>query len=351
MARSALAARWAAGVLLVPVSGFAALTGVPALAGSAAAAARPPAASELTLNGDGASVTTSNGQSWVLSASDTSLPDTMVAGIERTVSSGGVGTEGHFWYFDTPASSLKFDKSTGVGTLKGGSSTSPVGTFDLTFKATSHKAASCVSGSETIYSGTLSGEAEIVTGLTGGGTVGGKSITFNAKGSSPQVLVDSECVPPVDECLPEIVFSSAVTGAKPEAAGVDATIDGIKIVAVTVAAKTTLTSPKDAYRIDDAEVDTSAPTWNSKTGVLSATTTSAGIVTGSATLSGGTVKTETFPCSYKGVTYTMDESYDTTANYGSPSGKDITAHTSLTGNLVAKPTTGVATFVVLTASK
>jgi hypothetical protein len=351
MARSALAARWAVRVLLVPVSGAAALTAVPALASSAAPAASTLAASVLTLNNDGASVKTSNGQSWFLSVSDTSIPDTMTAGIVRPVTAGGTGTEQHVWYFDTLASALTFDKSTGVGTLKGGSATSPVGAFDLTFKATSHAAADCSSGSETIYTGTLSGEAEIVTGLTGGGTVGGKSVTFNAKGSSPHVLVDSACVPVVNECLPEISFSSAVNGAKPEAAGVDGTEEGIKTVAVAVASKTTLTSPKGSYRIDDAEVDTSPPIWNAKTGVLSVTTTSAGIVTGSATVSGGTVKNSTFPCSYKGVVYTMHLSSDTTANYTSPAGKDITAHTSLTGNLVAEPTTGVALVEVLTASK
>jgi hypothetical protein len=349
MARSALAARWAVSALLVPVCGFAVLTGAPALASTASA--RAATAPTLILNNDGAAVTTSNGQSWVLSVSETTAADTIVAGIQRVVSSGGVGSEGHFWYFTVSASSLTFDQSTGVGTLNGGTKTSPVGSFDLTFKATSHKAATCVSGSETIYTGTLSGEAEIVTGLTGGGTVGGKSVTFTATGSSPQILVDSDCVIAVDECLPETVFSSAVTGAKPEAAGLDATINGVKFVAVTVASKTTLSSPAGAYRVDDAEVDTSAPKWKSKTGVLSVTTTSAGIVTGSATLSGGTVTTESFPCTYKGKSYTMHESDNTTANYTSPSGEDITAHTSLTGNLVAEPTTGVATFVVLTASK
>ena len=83
-----------------------------------------------------------------------------------------------------PAGRFKFNTSTGVGTVKGGSATVSVATIDLTFKATAHQAGNCSSGSETIYTGTLTGEAELVTGLTGGGTVGGKSAKLT--GGSPK---------------------------------------------------------------------------------------------------------------------------------------------------------------------
>jgi hypothetical protein len=349
MDRSALAAR----ALLIPLCGYAMLTGVPALTGTALAATGPagaPASAFLTLNNAGAAVKTANGQSWIMSVADTNVADTLTIAITRTVTAGGTGSEEHQWTFNVLASALTFDTSTGVGALKGGSATTPVATIDLNFKATSHKAATCTSGSETIYTGTLSGEAKLVTGLTGGGTVGGTSVTFNVKGSAPQILVDSGCVTPIDECLPETTFDSTTTGSKPAAGGLDGTEDGTKFDFVLVARKTTLSSPKGAVRTDAAEVDTSPPSWNAKTGVLSVTTSSAGIVTGSATLSGGTVKTSTFPCSYGGKSYTMHITQNTTANYASPAGQDITAHTSLTGTLAVAASKGTGVIDIVTAS-
>jgi hypothetical protein len=333
--------------LLVPVCGAVVFAG--AVGWTSAPPARAAVAtSELTLHNDGAAVKTSNGQSWVLTVADTSIASTMTVGIERTVSAGGAGSEGHLWYFASAASSLTFDKSTGTGTVKGGSATSPVATIDLTFTATSHKAADCSSGSETIYTGTLSGEAKVVTGLTGGGTVGGKALKFTVKGSAPEMLVDSSCVPVTDECVATLIFSSGVTAATPEAAGLAGTVAGKKYDFVTVAQRVTLAKPAGAYRVDDGLVDAPPATYNTKTGKLSVTSTSAGMVTGSATLSGGSPQTQSFPCSFGGKSYTVTATSDTTAKYSSPSGEAVTAHTSLTGNLVAPDAATGATYDVET---
>ena len=334
--------------LLLPVCGAVVLAAVPGLAAAHPARAATVTRPELTMNNDGATVKTSNGQSWALSVSDTSIASTLTVGILRTVSAGGAGAEEHVWYFPTKASSLKFDKSTGIGTVKGGTSTKPVATVDLTFTATSHKAATCTSGSETVYTGTLSGEAEVVTGLTGGGTVGGKSLKFTATGFSPEVLVDSSCVPPTDECVASLDFSSGTTAATPEAAGLSGTVAGKSYDFVTVAQRENLTKPNGAYRVDDGVVDAPPSTYNAKTATLTVKTTSAGMVTGSATLSGGTPKTASFPCSYGGKSYTITATQDTTASYASKSGQAVTAHTSLTGNLVAPNAASGALYVIET---
>ena len=84
--------------------------------------------------------------------------------------------------------------------------------------------------------------------------------------------------------------------------------------------------------------------------MLSVSTTSSGIVTGSATLSGGKPKTVSYPCSYGGKSYTLTETDDMTANYASPAGEAITGHTSLTGNLAAPSSAKDATYVVTTVS-
>ena len=334
--------------ILLSACGAVVLAGGPGLATAHPARAATASTSTVTLNNDGAAVTTSNGQSWSLDVSDTSVAGTLTAGIIRTVSAGGAGVEQHVWYFASKASSLTFDTSTGIGTVKGGSATSPVATIDLTFTTTSHKAADCSSGSETVYTGTLSGEAKVVTGLAGGGTVGGTSLKFTATGFSPEVLVDKSCVPVTDDCVASLFFSSGVTAATPEAAGLNGTVSGKKFDFVTVAQKVTLAKPTGAYRVDDGVVDAPPATYNSKTSKLSVTTTSAGMVTGLATLSGGKPQTTSFPCSFGGKNYTVTATQDTTASYASKSGQAITAHTSLTGNLVAPNSTSGPTYVVET---
>ena len=109
-------------------------------------------------------------------------------------------------------------------------------------------------------------------------------------------------------------------------------------------------SPKGAARTDLALVQAAAPTYNAKTGVLSVTASSAGLVTGSATLSGGSRKTVTTSCTWKGKTYKIKTTENLTASYASPSGKAITAHTSLTGNLAAPSSATNAIFIISTVS-
>jgi len=374
MSRSASPGRWAVRALCVPVIGATLLAGSPAfasvpaparlpaladalaparalaLAGATPAASATPASVNLT--NDAADVKTSNGQSWLLDISDSNSSDALEIELVRTVTAGGTGGEGHLWSFNSKASSLTFSTTTGDGTVTGGSATSPVATIDLAFKATSHKAATCSSGSETIYTGTLSGEAELVTGLTGGGTVGGKSVTFDAKGFSPQILVDSGCVTPTNDCTAATIFTSGKAGAKIQAIGIGETESGKLFNFVGVDSEAKLTAPKGATRADEGYVVGGSPlSWNSKTKVLSVSTTSAGIVTGSATLSGGKATSISYSCSYAGKTYKLTTTQDATAKYASPAGKAITAHTSLTGNLVAPPSAKNGSYVVTTVAK
>lgn len=181
--------------------------------------------------------------------------------------------------------------------------------------------------------------------------MGGKSVTFSVKGASPEVSVDPDCVPPpANPCTAATVFSSAKTGAKAEAAGIFGTEAGKAVSFVTVERKVILTAPKGASRADVALVDASAPSWDSTTHVLSVSTTASGLVTGSATLTGGKAKTVSEPCSYDGKNYTVALTENTTAKYKSPAGKAITGHTSLTGNLAAPASAKGATYLVETVS-
>lgn len=113
-------------------------------------------------------------------------------------------------------------------------------------------------------------------------------------GSSPEVLVDSACVPVTNECVALTDFASGQTAATPEAAGLSGTVSGKKYDFVTVAQRVHLAKPTGAYRSDDGLVDAAA------------------------------------------------------AVYASPSGEAVTAHTSLTGNLVAPDAATGALYIVAT---
>jgi hypothetical protein len=368
MLHSASPGRRAVRALLVPVSGLALLAGVlPASAATAPAVSRvhslrglpslpgfaelpgfrgAPSATTASVTVAGTTtVKTANGQSWTLSVGDSNSAGGLVIALVRTVSTGGTGAEEHLWQFKSKASSLTFSKTTGDGTIKGGSSTGKVATVSLTLKSTSHKAGTCSSGSETIYTSTLSGEAELVTGLTGGGTVGGKPVTLKA-----EAIVDSDCVVSTNDCLASILFDSGTSAGPVQAVGLSEPAAGKTFDFVSVIKELALTSPKGATRTDIALVQAPLATWNPKTGVLSVTSTSAGIVTGSATLSGGTSKTSNFPCTFAGKKYTIKDTDNFTAKYASPAGKALTGHTSLGGELVAPSSAKDAEFIVSTVS-
>jgi hypothetical protein len=180
--------------------------------------------------------------------------------------------------------------------------------------------------------------------------VGGTSVTFNTKGTTPTIFVDSDCVPAVNTCVANIIFVSGGSSPAPAAVGFGDVVAGKKFAEVSVVHQVLLSTPSGAYREDEAVVDTSSPTWNAKTDTISVTTTSAGIVTGSATLTGGSPKKTTSPCSYAGKSYTVTSTSTATANYASAAGKAITGHTSLTGNLVAANSKGTGYYGVTTVT-
>jgi hypothetical protein len=321
------------------------LRDLPGLQGGPAATA-----STVTLEGGGATVKTSNGTSWTMTMDDSNEVGGLGIGIGRTVTAGGTGDEEHLWTFNSKASSLTFNKTTGDATVVGGSATGKVATIDVTFKATSHKAGTCSTGSETVYTGTLSGEAELVTGLSGGGTVGGKSISFDGAGFTPEVTVDSDCVVNIDECTASTFFVSGTSAGPIEAVGIDETVSGKLLSEVSDIRELKLSTPKGAMRDDITLVQAAPLSWDSKTGVLSATSTSSGIVTGSATLSGGKSTTTSFSCTWKGKTYKVTSLENLTANYASPAGKAITAHNAIGGNVAAPTSAKDAGFFVTTVS-
>ena len=364
MFRFVLPSRGLARALLIPAAGLAALAGV--MPASASAATAPTARAQLsrelsamlhptapaatgstvTLGSAGASVKLANGQSWLLSVADQSR----AGGLSVALSHGtAASAELHLWDFASTASSLTYSKTTGDATIKGGTATGKVATVDVSFKATSHKASACVSGSETVYTGTMSGEVILTTGLSAAGTVGGKSLSFGTGGAST-LTVDNNCTLQVDTCPSASIWGLATQSASLVAAGGTETIDGKNTAEAAVEHLVTLSSPKGASRVDLATVETATPSWNASSHVLSITTASSGLITGSATESGGTPSTTTTKCTWQGKTYTDKTTENFSANWSSPSGKPITAHTALTGTLKMPTSAKNAEYFITVAS-
>jgi hypothetical protein len=313
---------------------FSALTFAGQAVASAAVRPGPDVAtsSVLYLQNGVAKVKTSNGDSWYLlvdwigDAGPTTAD--LEVGLERLVTSPS-GVEVHSWSFAVKQTSLVFNDKT--GTLDTSSQTSPVlSTLDLAFKTTSSKKATCAFGSETVYTGTLSGKVNLVTGLSGGGTVSG-SLAFNV--TPPEILVDSGCVPPpADPCVPEIVAGSGtVTGTATELFAASLREGTLDTNFVGLSKITKLSAPSGASRTDIAAMeDQAGKVYATYTG-SSVKIASTGLLTGSGVVSGGKPKTATETCTYKSIKYDETVHYDTPANYSGKFSAKMAIGSPLTG--------------------
>jgi len=316
----------------------------PTASATTSRAAAPATAATVTFDDIATPVRTTNGVRWDLVVSWTEnegINATLNVGLQRTV---GKTYELHNWSFPTTVSTLNFTGGSS-GTLDSGTQASPVASIDLNFKTTSKVPQKCASGSEITYNGTVSGKVLLVMGLKGGGTVGGTSLHFRL--TTPRILEDFACIPPVNQCVGEVVFTAG--SLKPGSvliAGGQETVFDKTFDYVGLSRTTSLKAPKGANRTDVALLEGRSASYDAATKVLSVTTASSGLVTGSATLSGGKVTTLSSACTYKGQHYTTTTNFDETATYEG----SIKAKTLLAGTLRA-PTSGAGRYEVETATK
>jgi hypothetical protein len=299
-------------------------------------APRVAGTSTLWLTNAVAKVKTSNGDSFFLVVnwqSGLGAPGTADLGValERLVTSPS-GVEIHDWGFDVKSSTLAFNGKT--GTLDSGTEANPVAALDLSFKTTSSTKGSCIAGSEIVYHGTLSGKASLVTGLTGGGTVGG-TVSFSA--ITPELIVDSGCVPPRDPCAPESLAGSAALGG----GGISVFAGSYHLGTLTesfvgLEEMTRLKAPANATRTDIAAME-------DKTGVVYAKLVSGGVkiastglVTGSGIVNGGKPFAKRTICSYKGKKYFIKLQVDNPANYSGKFSAKMDIGSSLTAPTSSK---------------
>ncbi len=358
---------WAARAVTCAVGAAVLMAFVPALVQAAtpltagAATSRAPRSSaascpitdlcSTTLGGDAGTVKTANRQAWELTVTATN--DTLMIEIARQASTSPVADELHSWSFPLKSGGLVFSAGTGVGTVKPGANTSPVATVDVKFKATGHKVVkgACTSGSETVYTGKLTGTVTLVTGLSGGGTV--KATSFTAKLSAPTVTVYKLCVSPPGGCLPSSVTFDDAPGALGNPAlyaqGITGTFSHKTEDQVTVSLQARLAKPNGAERNDESTVEEAPAKWTASTRTLVVKTTGT-LITGSVTISGGTKSTYSEGCTVNGKrTHNLFTSYFD-ASWASPAGDRLTAHDKIGGNIVMPASNTAATLIVTSLS-
>lgn len=255
------------------------------------------------------------------------------------------GTEIHDWGMQMPGADFTVNKTTGAATINSHSDLSPVASLDLSYKPTSHTAGTCSSGSETDYAGTLTGSVTLTTGLKGL-----KLSDTKATFSTPNTLkVDNSCVPPIACGFASWGGGLGGSSTAPIAAGIAAGTPGHLVHFSDVTRKVSLPAPTGATRIDGAEVQATAPVFNSTAKSLTVKGLASGAVTGAAVISGAkTVIPGTETCTLDGTTYTQKSTTYAAASWKSST--QFKASTILTGTLKVA-TTGSGEFVLITLTK
>jgi len=240
------------------------------------------------------------------------------------------GDEAHDWTFgDFPAKDMTVS-SGGSASASSGSALSPILSLTLAFKPSSHKIASCSGGgSQTTYTGKLTGSVKLVTGLHKL-TVTATRVTF---GQPSTLAVSTDfCVP--SACSFASWSASSAKSLNPPftlATGIQVGRPGHLQYFADVEKVTQLSKAKEILRDDGAIIKTSAAAFSKSRKTLSITTTKSGAVTGSGVIGPAKAgKPETFGCTDDGTSYTeTDVSY--TGRFTSPAGHVLEAHTLLTG--------------------
>ena len=255
------------------------------------------------------------------------------------------GTEIHDWGMQMPGADFTVNQATGAATIDSHSDLSPVAALDLTYKPTAHSAGTCSSGSETDYTGTLTGSVTLTTDLKGL-KLSDATATF---GTPNTLQVDKACVPPVPCSFASWGGGIGGVSTMPIAAGIAAGKPGHLVHFADVTKKVSLPAPAGATRDDGAEVQATAPVFNAKAKSLTVKGLASGAVTGTGVISGAKMVTSgSETCAVDGTTYTQKSTSYDEASWSSST--QFTASTILTGTLKV-PTTGTGDFDLITLTK
>jgi hypothetical protein len=277
---------------------------------------------------------TAGGHDWVLKIDGFAR----TASIELTTAG-----EDDLWKFlSVPASDLKANAKTGHATFKTGNSLKPIASVTLSFSPTKARKQACKSGSETVFSGHISGSVTLVASST----VTFKSAHVNF--SSPFLDVNNNCVAKTSGAPGECFGGFWSAGPAAEAIG-DTPGLAPDALTVSVIKKVVLKSPADATLRSTVTGSESKPSFNRKRLALTVKAT-VGPVSGSALLtSTGKPVVHTSTCTFKGKHFKSSDS-EYFAKYASPTGHQLTGQSIILGK-AAVARTGLSIFDIFSFKK
>ncbi len=286
-------------------------------------------APQLSVQTGNVTVHTANGMKWnfgVVTGQTDQGNDDVTLYLSRTA---GGGTESHYWDVPVPKSTLTFNASTGHGAVRTPSSVAGLTVLNMKFTARSHHNASCSSGSETVYNGTLSGRATLMTHLKHGGTVGGQRLTFT---SGTQLDVDRMCLHSIPENV-RCSKSAFFDGSGAHHTGLFGFSEG-GTSDLEVSHLVKLAKPSGAQRADYAAGRGSrSSTLNKTTKTLQVPASSAALVTGSGRVVATRLSQESTSCTLNGKHHTEVQYVGENSHFTNTSGHPVVGHTALTGKL------------------
>jgi hypothetical protein len=341
---------WRQTRLVLAASGLA-LAGLAASIGPAAATpAAPRAGIDSFIFTSGVGPMNGGGHKWSLTIGVEALgggTGINVIGLQISTPHLG-GTETHSWGGQLPATDLS-TSAAAVMTLNSRSSLSPVASLNLTFRPTSHQTQTrdCVSGKDVVYTGTLKGSVRLNTGLKGL-KLGAAHFSF---GRDSTLTVSHDCVS--SPC--HVTFWDTISGppgAAPFASGASTIVSGRAAAYAGIQRTVTIPGVNRLGRSDRWTIPAKAPAFSKASKSLSVTSTTVGLITGTATLahgkpSGSPLGTSRI-CSINGTKYAQTDTQYLDARY--EASRTFEAHTILNGIVTVKRS-GTGRFDIVTLKR
>jgi hypothetical protein len=311
--------------------GATALTLAPVAIAAPASASAKSAASISLFSGD--TKFTADGHNWVLEI--TAFSGATTIGLETTNEQDG-------WTFLTSASTFTVNAKTGHATFRSHNTLAPIAFINLSFTATKHKKQACVSGSETVFTGHISGSVTFIASSKV------KFKSAHVDFSSPFVTVDKACIAKIpgggNTCFGGFWNAGSAVTASGNTPGL-----GSAPLTASISKTVVLKKPAGATMTGIVFGSQSKPIFNSKKRTLSVKA-SGGLIAGSALLtSKEPPDVQTSTCVSKGKKFKATDA-DYFAKYASPTGHQFVGQSVILGKLTAAKT-GSAIFDIITFKK
>lgn len=314
----------------------AALGLVASLSGAAAADAAPAASTSITFL-SGTATFRVGGHTWRVSVAN-------IGGAVHFTEIGiATGHEIDSWDFNLARSILTVNQRTGDATLNSRSSFAPVAFVKLKFTTTRRHKASCTSGSETNFSGSVSGSLTLIANHRGL-----KFQSAHVRFTGGFLSIDHDCMTRI---APSLCAPGAWGIGSPHvnAAGTAQGLPGQRTAFVASIFETVnLKAPAGATRSISVSGSSNKPVFNSSKKTLQVS--ARGVISGAALMkASGPPAVNTFRCVLGGKHFkARDVTY--TAKFASPKGRQFQAR-SIVAGLLKAPRSGFSLFDIVTLKR